>query len=346
MTDEVTATLAEVAAALPGGGESRPGQRQMAAAVGRAIAERPPPGGPGRHRHRQITGLPIPAALAGQRVVVATATKALQDQLATNDLPLVADGHRAGPSFAVLKGRSNYLCRQRVAEIGGRGEQLSLTPAGADPPDADDALTRPSRHRSRERPGRRRTWSTAVGSVTRSGGWCGGPRRRPPATGPSSSSNRTSGPGPWSRPPPASARGPSAAPRAATASPRTPGPGPPTADVVVVNTHLYGAHLASGGAVLPPHEVVVFDEAHEVEEVMTDSLGVDIGPGRFRALAATARPLLDPGWPGAVDAADAVSEVGDLFQRAIAPAGRAARPTRRDRRGRSGPTRPRRTAAG
>ena len=68
--------------------------------------------------------------------------------------------------------------------------------------------------------------------------------------------------------------------------------------MVVVNTHLYGAHLASGGAVLPPHQVVVFDEAHEVEEVMTDSLGVEIGPGRFRALAATTRPLLDPGYPG------------------------------------------------
>ena len=70
------------------------------------------------------------------------------------------------------------------------------------------------------------------------------------------------------------------------------------ADVVVVNTHLYGAHLASGGAVLPPHEVVVFDEAHEVEEVMTDSLGVQIGPGRFRALAASVRPLVDPGTTG------------------------------------------------
>ena len=51
------------------------------------------------------------------------------------------------------------------------------------------------------------------------------------------------------------------------------------ADVVVVNTHLYGAHLASGGAVLPEHQVVVFDEAHEVEDVMTDSLGLEVGPG-------------------------------------------------------------------
>ena len=52
----------------------------------------------------------------------------------------------------------------------------------------------------------------------------------------------------------------------------------------MVNTHLYGAHLASGGAVLPEHDVVVFDEAHELEEVMTSSLGVEVTPGRFRAL--------------------------------------------------------------
>ena len=53
------------------------------------------------------------------------------------------------------------------------------------------------------------------------------------------------------------------------------------ADIVVVNTHLYGAHLASGGAVLPEHDVVVFDEAHELEEVMTSSLGVEVTPGRL-----------------------------------------------------------------
>ena len=66
-----------------------------------------------------------------------------------------------------------------------------------------------------------------------------------------------------------------------------------SADVVVVNTHLYGAHLASGGAVLPEHDVVVFDEAHELEEVMTSSLGVEVTPGRFRAIVTAARPLVD-----------------------------------------------------
>jgi ATP-dependent DNA helicase DinG len=65
------------------------------------------------------------------------------------------------------------------------------------------------------------------------------------------------------------------------------------ADVVVVNTHLYGAHLASGRAVLPEHDVVVFDETHELEEVMTSSLGVEVTPGRFRALAVAARSLVE-----------------------------------------------------
>src|SRR5664280_1109420 len=116
MTDEVTVTLARVAESLPGGGESREGQRTMAQAVGRSIAE-------GRHLVVQAgtgTGKSlaylIPAALSGQRVVVATATKALQDQLATHDLPLVAQALDTELSFAVLKGRSNYVCRQRVSE--------------------------------------------------------------------------------------------------------------------------------------------------------------------------------------------------------------------------------------
>ena len=52
--------------------------------------------------------------------------------------------------------------------------------------------------------------------------------------------------------------------------------------MVVVNTHLYATHVASDGAVLPEHDVVVFDEAHEVEEVMTDGLGIEITAGRFR----------------------------------------------------------------
>ena len=318
MPDDVTGTLAAVAAGLPGGGESRQGQQDMAEAVARSMDNR-------RHLVVQAgtgTGKSlaylIPAALSGERVVVATATKALQDQLAHNDLPLVAAAVDGDFSFAVLKGRSNYLCRQRVAEIGGRGEQMTLQPGSGDPPDADDPLTPAAS-------------GTDEGAVTPDDpaevGRLGDQVRRlvhwadDTTTGDRAelefephfrawamvSTTARECPGAFRCPSGRECFAEAARNRAAEAQ------------VVVVNTHLYGAHLASGGAVLPPHSVVVFDEAHEVEEVMTDSLGVEIGPGRFRALAATCRPLLDAGSSGALDTADAVAAVGDLLQRVLRP---------------------------
>jgi ATP-dependent DNA helicase DinG len=80
------------------------------------------------------------------------------------------------------------------------------------------------------------------------------------------------------------------------------------ADIVVVNTHLYGAHLASGGVVLPEHDVVIFDEAHELEEVMTSSLGVEVTPGRFRSLVTSARSLVEA---KDADLLDRLAAVGD-----------------------------------
>jgi ATP-dependent DNA helicase DinG len=49
-------------------------------------------------------------------VVVVTASKALQDQLATKDLPFIEDHLGVPFDFAVLKGRSNYVCLQRIRE--------------------------------------------------------------------------------------------------------------------------------------------------------------------------------------------------------------------------------------
>ena len=80
----------------------------------------------------------MPAVVSGAKVVVATATKALQDQLAGKDLPFLASHIDRPFSFAVLKGRSNYLCRQRVHEALTSDTQLTLAgtavvgrPAGA-----------------------------------------------------------------------------------------------------------------------------------------------------------------------------------------------------------------------
>ena len=299
-SDPVTKALDRAAAALPGGGEHRAGQADMARSVGRAIAGR-------RHLIVQAgtgTGKSlaylIPSMLAGERVVVATATKALQDQLAGKDLPSVATLATGEFSFAVLKGRSNYLCKQRAAEVGGPGEQMTLADAGGAEP-----RTGPR--------GRADDGGRLGDQVRRLLDW-----GQDSATGDRAELDFEPAPRAWAmvsttaRECPGAFRCPSgrdcfaeeARSRAAEA------------DVVVVNTHLYGAHLASGGMVLPPHDVVVFDEAHEVEEVMTDSLGTEIGPGRFRALAASARGLVDDRSDSAVEA---LAEVGDVLQRVLQP---------------------------
>ena len=118
--DKITAQMA--------GGEHRPEQQEMCRAVAEALAT-------GTHLVVQAgtgTGKSlaylVPAALSGKKVVVATATKALQDQLRDKDLPLVEAGLGLPVplDYAVLKGRSNYVCRQRVAEVGSGGMQPEL----------------------------------------------------------------------------------------------------------------------------------------------------------------------------------------------------------------------------
>src|SRR6478735_3086950 len=52
----------------------------------------------------------VPALESGLRVVVSTATKALQEQLLTKDVPLAAAALGRDVRVAVLKGRQNYLC--------------------------------------------------------------------------------------------------------------------------------------------------------------------------------------------------------------------------------------------
>ena len=222
-------------------------------------------------------GYLVPAILSGRRVVVATATKALQDQLADKDLPFLAGHLGVAFEFAVLKGRSNYLCRQRAAEVGGGGDdQLALE-------DLDDnvgelgrqvvrlvewARTSPTGDRAElEFEPRPRAWSAV--SVTA--------RECPGAT-----------------------KCPSGDSCFAEAARRR----AEEADVVVVNTHLYGAHLASGGHVLPEHDVVVFDEAHSLEDVAAESLGLELGAGRVHAVSRSARPVVAGAGAAALDDLD------------------------------------------
>ena len=54
--------------------------------------------------------------------------------------------------------------------------------------------------------------------------------------------------------------------------------------ILIVNAHLYASHLASGAMLLPPHEYVVFDEAHEVLDIFATLLGTSLNAARLRAL--------------------------------------------------------------
>jgi len=58
----------------------------------------------------------VPAVLSGKRVVVATGTKTLQDQIAGKDVPLLRKALRTPFTCAVLKGRSNYVCLKRAGK--------------------------------------------------------------------------------------------------------------------------------------------------------------------------------------------------------------------------------------
>src|SRR6185437_14032404 len=98
---------------LPGY-EQRPEQAALADEVRRALAY-------GDHLVAEAgTGVGkslaylVPAIESGQRVVVATATKALQEQLLRHDVPLAAAALGREVSVAVVKGRQNYLCRRQL----------------------------------------------------------------------------------------------------------------------------------------------------------------------------------------------------------------------------------------
>ena len=102
------------------GGATREGQVQMAEEVGRALAD-------DQHLLVQAgtgTGKSlaylVPSLLHDKRVVVATATLALQHQLVERDVPRLMEAMKGqdgvDTSYAVLKGRSNYACLHRVRE--------------------------------------------------------------------------------------------------------------------------------------------------------------------------------------------------------------------------------------
>lgn len=194
------------------------------------------------------------------RVVVTTATKALQEQLCEHDLPEVARALEADGidfSFALLKGRANYLCAAKLDELAGTTEPGTLLAPTARERARSAALTRVREWAESTETGDRAELDDDVpdevwDALSTSARDCPGARNCP-----------------------AGDRCFAEAARERASS----------AQVVVVNTALYGAHLVAGGHVLPPHDAVVIDEAHLCEDVFADQFGVDVHGGRLRHLA-------------------------------------------------------------
>jgi ATP-dependent DNA helicase DinG len=245
----------------------------MAEAVAGAVLE---------HRHlivRAGTGTGkslaylVPVIVLGARAVISTATKALQDQLAQRDLPRLAGSLGVPFQFAVLKGRSNYVCRQRVSEVTGGDEQLVLGDEDVEPRTSElGPLGREVR--------RLVAWAASTSSGDRA--------ELPWEPSPVAWAQVSVG----SRDCPGASRCPSGGTCFAENARRLAG----EADVIVVNTYLYASSLAIVAAeLLPPHDLVVFDEAHEVEDIVSAALGLELGAGRLAALARAARPVVADG---------------------------------------------------
>jgi ATP-dependent DNA helicase DinG len=240
--------------------EHRPGQIRMAQAVLGAIQE---------NRHLCVeagtgTGKTLayllPVIFSDKRVVISTATKNLQEQLFSKDIPFLERALDRKFSVCYMKGRSNYLCWNKLEEIEGGAylfsphdpKYLRLIKKWVQKTNTGD------RAELSELPEDILLWhhldarrETCSGQKCRNFDACFVTRVRQQAL---------------------------------------------QSDIIIVNHHLFFADLAlrqgDFGSVLPDYSVLVFDEAHELEDVATQYFGVMISNYRVEELARDADRVL------------------------------------------------------
>lgn len=267
--------LAAAVAAL--GGSERGGQQEMAAAVARAFdtgEHLVVQAGTGTGKSLAYLVPAIARALDDESpVVVSTATIALQRQLVDRDLPRLVESLAAAlprsPTFALLKGRRNYLCLNKIhggggEEDGARPQEELFDPVAATALGRDVqrltawAATTESGDRDDLKPGvPDRSWS----QVSVSARECVGVARCPFGT--ECFSER--------------ARGEAG-----------------RADIVVTNHALLAIDALTESAVLPEHALLVVDEAHELVDRMTSVATAELTPAALGVAARRLGRLVDP----------------------------------------------------
>jgi len=260
----------------PGGGlaraiphyENRVEQRAMSAAVARALDdERALIVEAGTGTGKTLAYL-VPALLSGKRVVVSTGTRALQDQIARHDVPLLRSILAKPFSAVVLKGVSNYVCRRKLAELGTRNA------ARATPDVSIEALI---------------DWASETETGDRAEvEWLA--EGAPLWTDVTTTPDARIGP-----------RCPYFERCFVTAARRL----ADHAQLVLVNHHLYFADRAlragtASGRILPDHDAVIFDEAHQLEDVATEHFGARVSTPKLAELVRDAQLTLAgmPLWTG------------------------------------------------
>jgi ATP-dependent DNA helicase DinG len=202
----------------------------------------------------------LPAICSGRRVVISTATKSLQEQLYQKDIPFLQKHFAPQLKVAVMKGRSNFLCRAKVHQM---ADQPMLK--GLEEIDEFRQI---------------RQWSKLTETGDRaeltflpddSDLWARLDARRDTCTG---------------------KKCPEFDQCFLTAMHKRAN----EADLIIVNHHLFFADLAlqqdDFGNILPEYSAVVFDEAHEMEDVASDYFGRQVSNYRFEELARDADQTL------------------------------------------------------
>ncbi|HEY3268038.1 MAG TPA: ATP-dependent DNA helicase [Armatimonadota bacterium] len=240
----VTDKLHQILAELPRY-EPRPQQERMAQLVERAIAEGMNAVIEAGTGSGKTMAYLVPLLGQDTRAVISTGTIALQSQLMDKDLKFLERTYGRPFKYVLAKGRQNYLCPLHLEEA----DRL-LPPVGEDREQLDQVM-----------------------EIWRDGAWDGDV-----ATLPFRVNNTL-----WRQ-------------ELTCASEECHGPrcdhyhrcpyvearrGLEEADIIVANHAMYMTDVASGGAVLPKHKIVVFDEAHKVEDAATNAFTVSVG--RFAA---------------------------------------------------------------
>ncbi|HET9626418.1 MAG TPA: ATP-dependent DNA helicase [Kofleriaceae bacterium] len=284
----------------PGGGleraiphyEDRAEQRVMSAAVARALGdERALIVEAGTGTGKTLAYL-IPALASGKRVVVSTGTRALQDQIARHDLPLLRSVLGRPFSAVVLKGVANYVCKRKLTELTARNATQLARDVSL------DALA---------------DWAAHTETGDRAEvEWLG-------ETAPLWADVTTT---PEARIGP---RCPYFERCFVTQARRL----ADQAQLVLVNHHLYFADRAirassPSARILPDHDAVIFDEAHQLEDVATEHFGAKVSTHKLGELVRDAHLALAsmPLWTGRAgdDAVATVERAGIALFALLRPA--------------------------